>query len=1017
VVRRTFVLVSILALLTASPVAAQDPTPNPGSLSVPSDAVAKKSGVYLVRLAADPVVAYAGDIRGLAATRPAPGEKLNPNAAAVRRYVAYLVEQHDSLLAAVGAQGRKLMDYAYSYNGFAAVLTGAQAADLATMEGVEAVVPNEMRQLATDNSPTFLGLDAPGGLWEQLGGQGSAGEDIIVGVVDTGIWPEHPSVSDRTAANPGGRGKLSYRQVPGWYGKCVPGQEFNASLCNQKLIGARYFADGFLAAAGPLHSGEYLSARDSDGHGTHTATTAAGNAGVLAEVLGADYGEVSGIAPRARIAVYKACWTAASGAGGCTVADLVGAIDQAVADGVDVINYSIGSSAQTLLGQDDIAFLFAADAGVFVATSAGNAGPGASTVGSPASVPWVTSVGASTQSRNFLGSVTLGNEANYTGVTITGGTDVLPIVDSEDLTPSGDFTDEQAELCYLGSLQASEVSGKIVLCKRGAIARVEKSQAVFEAGGAGMILYNAVANDTLNTDNHYVPSLHVDVASGTAIKAYIDAAESAPTAQIHGGAAEPDPGAPDMAAFSSRGPNGAAPDIIKPDVTAPGVNILAGNTPTALLGAPGQLFQAISGTSMSSPHVAGAGALLAQAHPDWSPAMIKSALMTTAYQEVDKEDGSTPADPFDMGGGHIEPTSAADPGLVYDADFLDYLAFLCGATSGVGPSTCDFLAGQGYSFDASDLNLPSIGIADLAGIQTITRTVTNVGPAATYAVSVDAPPGIGVAVTPSSMSLGSGASASYKVTFTTTSVATLDEWTFGSLTWSHGPHEVRSPIAIKPVALAAPSEQTGTGTDGSLTYGVTFGYEGPFSAEPYGLVPATMTPGTVDDDPSNNINAALDTCDFSTFPFECTGVTWHAVSVPVGTEHLRISLFDDYTDGADDLDLYVFDSAFAFVGGSGGGTSEEEVNIPSPADPTYFVAVHGWQTDGPDANYTLFDWSVPAADAGNTTVTTSTDTATLGGTAEVTVAWSGLTADTKYLGAVAYNGGAHGLTLIRVDTD
>jgi hypothetical protein len=506
-----------------------------------------------------------------------------------------------------------------------------------------------------------------------------------------------------------------------------------------------------------------------------------------------------------------------------------------------------------------------------------------------------------------------------------------------------------------------------------------------------------------------VPTSHVSFDHGLLVKAYIAGAGDGATATIT--PSEPtDAQGSVMADFSSRGPTRAASDLIKPDVTAPGVNILAGNTPTAVLGAPGQLFQAISGTSMSSPHVAGLGALLRQAHPDWTPAMIKSALMTTGRQDVVKEDAETEADPFDMGAGHVVPNSATDPGLVYNAGPDDYLAFLCGATSIVSQAGCDRVAGLGYSFDASDLNLASIGIGELAGQQTVTRTVTNVGPAATYTSSVDAPDGIAVEVEPSSLTLDPGESASFEVTFTTQPDASIDEWTFGSLTWSDTTHDVRSPIAITPTALSAPDEEMGSGTTGSLDYEVTFGYEGPFTAEPWGLVTATKTAGTVVDDPANDINVALETE---------VGITVHEVAVPAGTEYARFSLFDDYTDGADDLDLYVFGPGpgFPFAGGSGSGTSEEEVSIDEPAAGTYMVIVHGWQTDGPDANYTLFSWNVPAVDSGNMTVTSSAPSAVLGETATISVDWTGLEAGTKFLGAVAYNGGALEQTVIRVDTD
>jgi len=949
--------------------------------------------VYLVRMVEDSVVAYQGGIRGLPATKPAKGQKINPNSSIVRKYVAYLDARHDAVLNAVGAGSSKVYDYRYSLNGFAAVLTPAQAAALQARPDVLTVWVDELRHPTTENSPDFLGLnDSDGGLREDLG---LKGEDVIIGVIDTGIWPEHPSFSDQIdlADRPGASGKRTKAYGPppaGWHGLCQAGELWSQDDCNNKLIGARYFLDGFGHHGIVFH--DYLSARDADGHGSHTTSTAGGNEGVAASIFGVDRGVVSGMAPRARVAMYKACWNGE----GCFTSDLAMAIDAAVADGVDVINYSIGGGSTSLLTPDAVAFLFAADAGVFVATSAGNSGPGPSTLGNPAVAPWLTSVGASTQNRTFQGSATLGNGVSYFGPSITAGTGWLPLVDS---VAAGSGT--AAELCFPGALNPGVVAGKIVLCRRGVIARVDKSLAVQIAGGAGMILYNANDVQSLNADNHHVPSVHINNTDGLAIKAYIAADPATATAQITGGVFTPIP-APWMADFSSRGPNGGAFDIIKPDITAPGVNILAANSPNPFIGAPGQLFQAIGGTSMSSPHVAGIGALLSEAHPDWSPAMIKSALMTTAYQAVMKEDGVTPADPFDVGGGHLNPNPAVDPGLVYDADFLDYLGFLCGNGS-LSASFCPAL-----SIDPSDLNLASIGIAELAGVQTVVRTVTNAGPAGTYVVSVVAPAGIDVEVTPDTLSLAAGASATYEVTFTTTGAATLEEWAFGSLTWSHGPHSVRSPIAVKPVPIAAPAEVMGTGIDGSLNFDVVFGYSGAYTALPHGLVPAVMQADNVVDDPANDINTALATG---------VGITVHAFDVPAGSLHARFSLFDNYTDGNDDLDLYVFDPNGDFAGGSGGPTAAEQVDVPNPLAGTYTVVVHGWQTDGPDANYTLFNWAF-GPDAGNMTLTAPA-AATLGATGTITVDWTGLGAGTKYLGAVSHNdeSGLLGLTLVRIDTD
>jgi hypothetical protein len=318
------------------------------------------------------------------------------------------------------------------------------------------------------------------------------------------------------------------------------------------------------------------------------------------------------------------------------------------------------------------------------------------------------------------------------------------------------------------------------------------------------------------------------------------------------------------------------------------------------------------------------------------------------------------------------------------------------------------LAGLGVPFDASDLNYPSIGIAELAGSQTVIRMVTNVGSPGTYTVAADAPPGIAVTVSPSTVTLATGESATYEVTFETLTGATMNAWTYGALTWSDGSHNVRSPIAVKPTALAAPGEVSGEGTEGLLDFDIVFGYAGAYTADAHGLVPADMQPGNVVDDPANDINTALATG---------VGITWHNVEVPAGSVYARFSLFDDYTDGADDLDLYVWHPNGYFAGGSGSGTSAEQVNVPNPMAGTYFVAVHGWGTDGPDSNYTLFGWAF-GPDAGNLTITAPT-AATLGATETITVDWAGLDIGNKYLGAISHNDAIEtiGLTIVRIDTD
>lgn len=984
-------------------------TPTADDFAVSNVAKSGLSG-YIVILAGDPVATYDGD-NYFEATRPENGRRIDTDSAAVQQYASYLEARHNSALEQAGANtDRKLNSYVFSLNGFAANLSDAEVTALRSNPDVLAVYPNEMRQLQTDASPDFLGLTDPRGAWNR----GFDGEGVVVGVIDTGIWPEAESFAD---PDPSGE---YYSAPPIDVDVCDFGNsdvnENDADFeCNNKLIGAYDFTDGYIAAVGGLADFEFDSARDSDGHGSHTASTAAGNRDTTAFVVGNPLAKISGIAPRAHIVAYKAC-----GDLGCVSSDLVAAIDQAVADGVDVINYSIGSSLSEFTGPDDIAFLFAADAGVFVATSNGNAGPGPFTTGSPSSSPWVTSVGANTHDRTFEGTVTLGNGETYTGVTYTGGLGETQIVDAED---AGDA------LCTPGALDSNVVAGKIVLCLRGGFARVAKSQAVDIAGGAGMILYNVDDVSTLNTDNHYVPSLHVQNTPGLAIKAYIDAEGDNATASLSGGTIAPGQGSV-MAAFSSRGPVGASSDLIKPDVTAPGVNILAAYSPVAPLGASTQ-YAAISGTSMSSPHVAGLGALMVQAQPLFSPAMIKSAIMTTSRQDVFKEDGVTPADPFDMGAGHVDPSgpwgpgSMADPGLVYHADLFDYVGFMCLTAPGFWTQgTCDFVFANGAPTDPSDLNLPSIAVGELVGQQTVSRTFYNVtrknGPT-TFYPSVDAPEGIEVHVSPSSMTLAKGAAGTYEITFIVTDDANLNEYSFGAITWSdaHGRYSNRSPIAVQPMQFDAPAELDVSGTDGSASFDVSFGYTGDYTADVHGLVASERQDDSVNDDPANDINTALGTCDFgAAFPWPCTGITWHAVDVAADAVHLRVALFNDFTDGADDLDLYVWDSAFIFQGSSGSGTSAEQVDVAFPQDTLYYVAVHAWESDGPDASYTLFSWDF-GADEGNMTIDSAPASATLGTMGTVDFSWSGLSAGDLYLGAISHSDadGYLGLTLVDVDTN
>jgi len=431
--------------------------------------------------------------------------------------------------------------YSTVYNGFAAQLTDAQVQLLLAHPDVVAVHPDEQRKLETISTSAFLGLSAPGGVWSQtVNGVAVKGEDIVIGVVDGGVWPESPSYADQV--NGGvpvfSGGVQVYGSAPaGWAGICQTGEGFTAGQCNNKLIGARYFNAGFLASGLPKHWTEFYSPRDSvggptghGGHGSHTSSTAGGNSNAPVTLAGIALGGASGMAPRARIAVYKVCYTfvnpaATDGTGSqntCFTSDSVSAIDRAVADGVHVINYSISGDQTSVNDPVEQAFLRAAQAGVFVATSAGNSGPGQAVAHVS---PWLTTVAASTHSRAFSADATLGNAAKYTGASVnTTAVNNKTVVVAEDNVLPG-ATDPSLCFSNPASLDPAKVAGKVVVCTRGTNARVDKSLAVLNAGGIGMIL--ADNGSGLVAEVHSVPSVHVTTFDGNAIKAYVQSSGAA----------------------------------------------------------------------------------------------------------------------------------------------------------------------------------------------------------------------------------------------------------------------------------------------------------------------------------------------------------------------------------------------------------------------------------------------------------------------------------------------------------
>ncbi len=1012
--------------------------------------------VYIVQLREPSVAALQSSLAAKAAPAPLglkprlPANRNNPSAKA---YAAELELSQDRVLGKAGPGTEKIYSYQYALNGFAARMTAAQAQKLEHLPEVLNVWEDEIRPTATRQSLSFLELfDADRGLRTSAG---LDGDGVVIGVIDSGVTPGHPALldtreADRPRACQASWGETTllgrwlcrrYRKLPdvtnfdppeNWSGTCSGGEDFETTDCNNKMIGARWYIDG-AAATGPIDPGEIRSPRDADGHGTHVATTAAGNR-ASAAIFGTTIGDLEGIAPRARIATYKACWLRpGSTRASCNTSDLAQAIDAAVADGVDIINYSVGSSLRRITAPDDIALMAATKAGVLTVVAAGNDGPNLATIGSPAGAPWVITAGASSRDGELnveameitapsnIASRYAVKEASFTPPL----EDVDPIeaelvlVDDDDSSRDADGNGGSTSDACQSLVNDADVDGNIALIQRTGCLFDDVVRNAADAGAVAALVYN-IAGDPIVMDGRSglsdIPALMIGQADGNLIVDEIDAGNTVTAILDKGFLLNTSESGNEMGSFSSRGP-GPVADVLKPDVTAPGINILAGFSPDSAYSRSGELFGYLTGTSMSTPHVAGVAALLRQAHPDWSPAALKSAMMTTARQDITQSSGVGSASPFDFGAGHIVPNDSLDPGLVYDITDNEYDAFACGVASpAISQARCDELEAAGFSFEPRALNLPSIAMSELASTQTVTRRVTNVSDeAGSYVAEPSPPPGMTMTVEPSAISLAPGQSASFDVTINYAS-GPLDLWRFGSMTWRSDAHAVYMPIAVRPTSVLAPAEITTSGGTDARSFDVQFGYSGAYSAGVHGLNLPLVLNGFVENDPDK------------IFEFASTsilGTTLHTISVPANQLYARFSLFDALTDGDDDLDMYVYycgldGSSCIKLGESGEATSQERFDVYLPAEGLYAVFVHGFETDpvqgGPGSNYQLLSWGVGIVDDKGNMAASGPAFVNAGMTGTVDFSWSGLTSNTIYFGAISHNtpAGLVALTLITI---
>lgn len=1012
--------------------------------------VQSASGLYIVEMKGATAVSKAAELGELVPSNQLVakyGNRYDASTPAMQAYVGTVKAQQAALAQEIGVED-VLHNYAHTFNGFSAKLSPAQVAALKNHPDVAAVYADEVHQLQTSNTPAFLGLLTPGG--DGLHDTGIVGEDVIVGVLDSGVWPENPSFS-----SDGTTPENTYGPAPeGWAGECnvgsvgsfvdgngvvvyddstAPADEFT---CNNKLIGARYFGTSFSSVYEMQFGlGAFASARDDDGHGSHTASTAAGNAGVSATLGGADVGVLSGVAPRARVAAYKVCWNAnyVSPEGvnerGCFFGDSLAAIDQAVVDGVDVLNYSIGNS-QNINTPVYNASLSAADAGVFFAASAGNSGPDAATVSNIA--PWIATVGAST----YDGTSALIGAALEINSGDLAPTDLFSIEGSlETPIPEGGVT---ADLGLADPILACEplsndLTGQIALISRGACSFSLKVANAQAAGAIGAVIY------TNNTGAPFamgatpadgiaaIPAVMIFQADGLALTDSVNNGTTNVTISDNGVALENQEVGNIMAGFSSRGVNTQTADILKPDITAPGVRILAASSPEQLLfgGSPqGENFAYLQGTSMSSPHIAGMAALLAGEYPSWTPAQIKSAIMTTARQNVVKEDGVTPADPFDFGAGHVDPAPSLNPGLVYSANLGDYLAFLCGqGEAGLVASErfgadCATLVANGFATDASQLNYPSIAIGELIGTETISRTVTDVtGNGGTYSVNVEAPEGTAVTVAtfdangnPTESGLlevAPNGTASYSLTFDSVPGFPANSWVFGSVTLEgNDGTTVRSPIAINQApsqTIVVPESLSIQLNRGRAVFFVETLYSGSMTTEyqglslPFGLTgTAPSNPGAVD------FNLNVGASNFFTF------------EVPDGSTLMRISTRDDLVSvpGTNlDIELWACRApGCSPLTSSRGPDANEDLIITNPQNSAntdinfYLLFIQGTDTLGADTvDYTTLLWIVDGQET--TTRVSASRRAVENRLQNISLRTRGLNPNGLYMGTVTFTDG------------
>ncbi|MEZ9821344.1 S8 family serine peptidase [Shewanella sp. 10N.286.45.A1] len=883
---------------------------------------------YFVRLIESPVALYQGGVEGYKATSvekvQGKSRKLDVTSSNVKSYRSFLNSRQDNVIqkatAALGELNVKQRT-TLAYNGLVVEMTQAEATKLAKVAGIANIQREILRKPMTDSGPAIIKAPA---VWSgEATGTESKGEGMVVGIIDTGINTDHPSFADVGGdkydhTNPWGPGVYS--------GNCAG--DF-PELCNDKLIGVHSW---------PAVTDQYLdydidvpaNGEDHNGHGSHTAGTTAGNVLVNTNVPNVDGGDtgvvfasMSGVAPHANIVSYQVCLPGEDddvGFAGCLPSLTVLAVEHAIENGVDALNYSIGGgSSNPWNDADALAFLSARKAGIHVATSAGNSGPGPETVGSPGDAPWLTTVAAYTHDRDFseksIGAFTGGDTAapsELTGKSMTGGF-TGTIVYAGDFKNSNDPGGDPAQ-CLEPFPADTFADNTIVVCDRGAIARVDKGRNVLAGGADALVLANLQGEATsVVADAHVLPAIQVDADQGDKLKAWLASGADHAGTITSTAVVQDEKFARIAAEFTSRGPNKSVPDVITPSISAPGVSIFAAyanDQSDAFKESPDSNdYGFLSGTSMASPHIAGALTLLASIHPDWTPAEIQSALMMTANQETFKDDGTTPSDFFDMGAGYANVEAAAKAGLVMDESYINYVK-----------------ADPGLNGKPSTINLATLANAKCVDECTWTRTVKATKDGTWTASTMGVTDGLVLSVTPASFELKEG--ETQELTVKANVSAASKGWNFANIKlMSEGMPEAKLPVAVKSNGHNLPNNFTITAgrEKGSVTLSGFVSTElSNIKVKTYDKFSDLIKP--------TELSVAEDGLDFLALNFP---------------EDLRFVKIVTSSKTASDVDLRVLDNEFEQVASSAGPDASESLIFRDfPAGDYYFV-VDGYKSHTP----------------------------------------------------------------------